>query len=326
MDLIWLVVAIAGCVALATCIALVLLRPMDSERRRLRPIANAARLTRLPEYVRARRARTRSAVIAMVLLVVTFACAVAVAARPTGLPTSARQSDGADPEDVMVCVGAPVADPAVGATLRYFADQMDGFGSARIGLTSPNRRVVPLTRDYQYAKGVFSDYAQAAGPRGDVEAFAPAVSYVDYAESIEDVLGLCITGFPGFDQQSAQRRSLIYVGPGELDSPRDGRPSLFTAAQIDDMARTADVQVNALVTGPASPFIARLVQNSGGRSFSAGADAAARVADIRANPPATRSSESDAVRSASVDSPDVPLVLALVAITLLAWWPVVQRR
>ncbi len=326
MDLIWLAVAIAGCIALAICIALVMLHPMDAERRRLRPIANSARLTRLPEYVRARRARTRSAVIAIVLLVVTFAGSVAVAARPTGLPTSASRSEGADPEDVMVCVGAPVADPAVGATLRYFADQMDGFGTARIGLTSPNRRVVPLTRDYQYAKGVFSDYAQPAGQRGDVEAFAPAVSYVDYAESVEDVLGLCITGFPGFDKPSAQRRSLIYVGPGALESPRDGRPSLFTAAQIEDMARHADIQVNALVTGSSSAFLSGLVQDSGGQSFSAGADAAAHAADIRAHPPATRSSESDAVRTASVDSPDVPLVIALTAIMLLTWWPVVQRR
>ena len=42
VDLTWWVVAIAGCVALALCIAAVLLRPVDAERRQLRPLANAA--------------------------------------------------------------------------------------------------------------------------------------------------------------------------------------------------------------------------------------------------------------------------------------------
>ena len=54
VDLTWWVVAIAGCVGLAICIAVALLQPMDAERRHLRPLANVGRLTRLPEY-RARR-------------------------------------------------------------------------------------------------------------------------------------------------------------------------------------------------------------------------------------------------------------------------------
>ena len=40
VDLTWMLVVIAGCVALAVCIAAVLLRPMGAERRRLRPLAN----------------------------------------------------------------------------------------------------------------------------------------------------------------------------------------------------------------------------------------------------------------------------------------------
>ncbi|MDT5193501.1 MAG: hypothetical protein QOH20_255, partial [Mycobacterium sp.] len=60
MDLTWWVVAIAGCVALAICIAAVVFRPMDAERRQLRPLANVDRLTTLPEYVRAARIRSSS--------------------------------------------------------------------------------------------------------------------------------------------------------------------------------------------------------------------------------------------------------------------------
>ena len=107
-----MIVAITGCVALALCIAVVLLRPMEAERRRLRPLANADRLTRLPEYVRARRARTTTAVVTILLLFMTFVGALVVAARPTGLPTSARLSGNGIPEDIMLCIATPPTDPA----------------------------------------------------------------------------------------------------------------------------------------------------------------------------------------------------------------------
>ena len=144
---------------------------MNAERRRLRPLANVARLTLLPEYVRAKRARTRTAVVTIALLGVMFAGSVVVAARPTGLPTSARHSTATTPRTSCCASARPVDRSRRGrAALRYFADRADGFGTERIGLTSPNRRVVPLTRDYQYAKETFSDYAQprrpARRPRG----------------------------------------------------------------------------------------------------------------------------------------------------------------
>jgi len=69
VELTWWVVAILGCVGLAMCVAAALLQPMDRDRRRLRLLANVGRLTRLPEYRRAARLRTLSAVVALVLLV-----------------------------------------------------------------------------------------------------------------------------------------------------------------------------------------------------------------------------------------------------------------
>jgi hypothetical protein len=326
VDLTWMVVAIAGCVALAICIAAVLLRPMNAERRRLRPLANVGRLTRLPEYLRAKRNRTRAAVVTIALLVVMFACSIVVAARPSGSFTSARQLDGEDPEDVMLCVGAPVTDPAVGAALRYFTDHADDFTTERIGLTSPNRRVVPLTRDYQYVKETFSTYAQPADQRGDVAAFFPAVSYSDYAESVEDELALCLTGFPEFDRTAAQRRSLIYVGPGQLRSSDDPRPALFTADRVKDVALAAGVQVNVLVTGPDSTSLAALARDTGGQEFSADSGVAARLTEVRDHPPRASSSDGRDPDGRSTESPDVPLVVALLAAAMLAAWPVVQRR
>jgi hypothetical protein len=322
VDLTWWVVAIAGCVALAICIAAVVFRPMDAERRQLRPLANVGRLTTLPEYVRAARIRSSSMVIAMVLLVVIFAGAVVAASRPTGLLSAAGESGAGQPEDIMLCVDAPVTDPTASAALRYFAEQVKTFDTQRIGLTSPNRRVVPLTRDYQYAAAQLSTYAQPERDNAR-NGFVAPVSYVDYAEGAEDLLALCLTGFPSFDQPPAQRRSVIYVGPDALRSPDERRPALFTADRVKELAGTAGVQVNVLVTGSDNDTLASLARDTGGRAFSADS-VTADLADIRDNPPAAASAE-DSAPVKPTESPDVPLAVALLAALMLVAWPVVRR-
>ena len=89
-----------------------------------------------------------------------------------------------------------------------------------------------MTRDYQYAAAQFNDFAAASEQAGDDARWTPAVSYVDYAGGVEDVMALCLTGFPSFDQEAAQRRSLIYVGPGSRRAPGETRPTLFTADAV----------------------------------------------------------------------------------------------
>ncbi len=319
MDLTWWVVAIAGCLALAVCVGLALLLRQSVDPDQLRPLANTARLTRLPEYVRTARLRTIAAVVAMVLLTVAFAGSVLAAARPTGLPSWARDTGVATPEDVMVCVGGPATDPAVAATLQYFAGRAGTFGTERIGLTSANRRVIPLTRDYQYAAARFTDAAQPESARPLV---AP-VSYVDYAASVHDVLAMCLTGFPSFEEKSAQRRSLIYVGPESLPGSGEFAP-LFTENRLRDLAVTAGVQVNAITPGSGEGAVAALARDTGGRWFSDSADVAAHLTDIRDHPPqAGATGETAGVRSA--EAPAVPVLLALLALAVLWWWPVVMR-
>jgi hypothetical protein len=226
----------------------------------------------------------------------------------------------------MVCLGAPLTDPAARATLGYFAEHVAGFDTQRIGLTSTNRRVIPLTRDYQYARAAFSTYAQANDRHGDLGPFSPGVPYVDYAEGVDDVLALCLTGFPDFDRRSAQRRSMIYVGPGELRAPDERRPALFNDDRVTAMAVAADVQVNTLVTGADSTALAALARDTRGRSFAANSNVAASLAEIRAHPPAVRFGDGDAERSEPTESPDVPLAIALLAAVALAATPVVWRR
>ncbi|MDV3123637.1 hypothetical protein M1247_01800 [Mycobacterium sp. 21AC1] len=313
MDLIWWIVAIVGCVALAGCVAVALLWP----RPRLqapRPLANTGRLTGLPEYIRAVRLRAISACVTIALLVLIFAAAVLVAARPTGLPSSPRNAAAAQPEDIMVCIGGAPTDPAATASLRYFADRIEAFSTQRIGLTSANRRVVPLTRDYRYAAGRFADAVPLVSP----------VTYVDYTESVEDVLAMCLTGFPPFDQKAAQRRSLIYVGPDALRAPDDPTPSLFTADGVRGLALGAGVQVNVLTTG--GDGLSELARETGGRSYSADADVTAGLDGIRSHPPALTTSDDAAAETRSPETPDVPLVLALVAIAAMVLWPLVVRR
>lgn len=306
MDVIYWGVAIVGCVALAASIAAALLPPRRDQPERLRALANTSRLTGLPEYARAVRRHTVTATAAVAVLVLSFVAAAFAAARPTGLPALDRTAGTEQPEDIMVCVGAPAEDPAVNRTLRYFAEAVRGFGTERIGLTSPDRRLIPLTRDYQYAAGRFAGYAQP-------QPLVSSVSYADYTATIEDVLAMCLTGFPEFDTTAPVRRSLIYVGPGAL---ADGGPSLFTAQQVRDMAATAGVQVNAVTDDDGLPV--ELARQTGGR-------VTPDVGDIRSHPPAPQPGTDDAsVRSA--ETPDLLLIMALLGVATMLAWPLVVRR
>ncbi|MGV9801124.1 hypothetical protein ACWDTP_24070 [Mycobacterium sp. NPDC003449] len=318
MDLIWWLVVIAGCVALAGCVAAALLWPERADRPRPRPLANTARLTQLPEYVRAVRLRTISALVSITLLGVALMATVLVAARPTGLPASEGSAEATEPEDIMVCVGGPVTDPAVSETLRHVAEQVGSFGTQRIGLTSANRRIVPLTRDYQYAAAQFSGYAQPPQSQ-DGAPFMSPVSYTDYSANADDVLAMCLTGFPSFEQTAAQRRSLIYVGPETSDGP-----ALFTADRLRDLAAAAGVQVNVLATTTTGDGLSELARATGGRSYPADSGVTAHLDEIRSHPPAAGAGGPAATRSA--ETPDVPVVVALIAVTGLALWPLAVRR
>lgn len=334
MALTWWPVAVVGFACLAGAVALALLVPTKQVQRQLRPLANTARLTRLPEYARVARIRTVSLIAATVLLILVFATAVLAGARPSGLWWS-LQSERL-PEDIMLCVGQPVTDPATGEFVSYFARQAGTYSTQRIGLTTANRRVIPLTRDHQFAveklgaaaglAGLPADDAlspaQLAAKRNLSASFTAPVTYVDYAANVTDILALCLTGFPAAEPPGERRRSLIYLGPGELRPTDERRPTLFTEQQVIDMARERGVQVNALVSSPGP--LRSLVQATDGRFASIGPELAGQLDAIRAHPPA-------ADRSATLvgfrgDSPTVPLAVAVVVSALLCLSLAVLRR
>jgi hypothetical protein len=333
MDLRWWPIAVAGLVCLAVAFALALLLPMEQLRRQLRPLANTGRLTRLPEFARVARARSLSMIVTIVLLVLMFGAAVLATARPVGWSWELGSSEA--PEDIMLCVGEPVTEPATGEFLTYFARQATTYGTQRIGLTSPNRRVVPLTRDYQYAGEKFGDFAEAAKMPADVAedmaaAFFPPVRYVDYAPSVEDILALCMTGFPSFEHKSIHRRSLIYLGPSTIRDPDETRPSLFTDQRAVDMAAAAGIQINVISpSGQENNSLRTITESTGGQYFRidpGSADLWATLDSIRSNAPATALPPDTTLTGWFGDSPTIPLAVAVVTSALLCLSLMVLRR
>lgn len=322
MGLTWLLIAISGLVALAMCLGFGLLKPAPPDHRRYRILANVERLTRLPEYRKAMRRRTLTAIVTVALLVTAFGASVLAAARPTGLPGTSRNFSPAQPEDIMLCMGGSLTDPATRAALQYFAGRVRTFSTERIAVTTVDRRVVPMTRDYQYVAARLDDYA-ASSARQSAQ-WATAISYSDYARDVADVLALCLTGFPGFEHKGAQRRSLIYVGPGTLRAPNESRPALYTVDEVRDMAAAAGAQINVVVTGPMNSALASLASATDGIA-SNDSDITARLAEIRSHAPSPSPTEN--VTSARLDeTPNVPVLVALTALAVLILWSVGVRR
>lgn len=319
MELTWWPVAAAALCALVLAVALALLLPVRGRQDRQVPLANTVRLTRLPEYRAVVRRQTRVTAVALALLMLLFTATAWASARPTG---TFWDSDAAPPrEDIMLCSAAPVTDEASGQFLGYFARAATTYGSERIGLTSLNRRLIPLTRDYQFAAGRLADFARAAPT---APPFVAPIDYDDYAPTVADVLALCLTGFPGFETAGDTRRSLVYLGPGALRSPDDSRPSLYTDAQVTEMAQRAGAQINAIATpGRETESLSALTGATGGQFFRyQAADMDAALDAIRA---ATLAASSDRADSRE-DSPAVALIAALALAALLGVSLVAVRR
>ncbi len=319
MDLTWWPVAAAGLGGLILVVALANLLPVKGRRDRQVPLANTERLTRLPEYRAVVRRQTRVTAVALALLTLLFAATALASARPTG---TFWDADASPPRaDIMLCSAAPVTDEANARFLGHFARQATTYGSERIGLTSLNRRLIPLTRDYQFAAGRLADFARSSPTAPE---FSAPVQYDDYAPTVADVLALCLTGFPGFETESDTRRSLIYLGPGALRSADDTRPSLFSDAQVAEMARRAGVQINAIATpGRETESLSTVTGATDGQFFRYGsADVDGQLDAIRAGALATTA---DRVGTRA-DSPVIVLVAALALSALLGVSLMAARR
>jgi hypothetical protein len=325
VDLKWWPVAAIGSAGFLAAVLSAALLPMTSARRRLRPLANVARLTRLPEYAKAARLRSLSAVVTLVVLTIMFGAATWAAARPAGV---SKRFDTAHPEDIVLCVGQPVTDAATAELLDYFARQAADLPQTdRIGLTSVNRRLVPLTRDHQYAATRFGEFARA--PAAQSASFAPPVRYTDYAVSVNDVLALCISGFPSDEMPNTRRRSVIYLGPSDLRAAGERRAALFTEDGVREQAVRAEIQLNVVDTAPsaASGSLTGLTEQTGGRYAAPDSGSVATTLnEIRTNAPPARRADGTIVTADSWDAPVIPLAVAVVSAAVLSVALLVLRR
>jgi hypothetical protein len=364
VDLRWWAVFAVGAVALVAVIALALLVPMAKVTRVLRPLAHVDRLTGMPEYARIARIQFWSMLVTLILLLALFGTALLTTSRPTGFSSANRNFEAVHPEDVMLCVGQPVTDPTTAGFLNYFAKNVRSFDTQRIGLTSPSLRVVPLTRDTDYAAAEFSRFAGLAalehtldvdkkldGPQADelrsgINDFSRTVTYDDYARSVQDILALCMTGFPSFEDKSTRRRSLIYLGHSNFRSPEEERAALFSDQKIKDIAAAAGIQVNVISradinnpTPQANDALAAVAQATDGR-FSVynpagtagdtptGTDPtlASLLDKIRDSPPSVVLPSGTVITRRSWDYHNVPLVASLLMAGLLFISLAVLRR
>lgn len=361
MELRWWPLILAGIGALLVCVAAAALVPMAKVQRTLRPLANVERLTGLPEYARVYRIYFLSMVITGVLLLVTFTAALVVSARPVGSSLTTKEFEAEHPLDIMLCIGEPLTDPSTADFLNHYAEQAKSYDTERIGLTSPTLRVVPMTRDHTFASEQFDYFAQMARIQQDldtnrevseverselqlgIDKFNQSIEYVDYTRSLEDILALCLTGFPSFEGKGKQRRSLVYLGYSQFRSSAEERQSLFTEQSIKNMATAAGVQINAIsrsdvaATSPEGNERLQSIVDTTGGTFSlynpagtAGADSAAtltRILDrVGEQPPEVVLPSGKTVTSQSWDSPQRALTVAVVMAALLSLSLAVLRR
>ena len=262
MDLRWSWLLVAGVLGLAVAVLIAWRLPVAKVQRRMRPLANVSRLTRLPEFARVQRIYLISMAVVGSMVAFTFLGAILAAARPAKLASANDGYDAAYPRDIMLCVGQPVNDPTTSDFLNYWAEKAKGATNTSFGITSQNLRALPITRDSAYAEQRMRYFAGLAGIQqkldthqkvpveqklelsAGLESFARPIKYADYAPSLEDTLAMCLSGFG--PSSGSHRRQLVYLGYSKFRADGEKRPSLYDQSQVLAMAQRQGIQINAV--------------------------------------------------------------------------------
>jgi len=323
----WLIPAALVIAALAGWRAF---RPDHQANVRRRPVANADRLTALPEYQAALRRYHRWLAVAALAAVTLVVSAVAAAARPVELTTIQPEQRN---RDIMLCLDTSGSmSSADAAVVQVFAELAKEFDGERIGLTvfdSSAVQVFPLTDDYAYvqeqltlAKDAFDGNPGSAG-------FLDGTWNGRGSSLIGDGLASCVNGFPDTGAAEAgevddgQRRSRSIVLA--TDNYLSGDP-IFTLEQAAALAKEREVPVYALNPGdfdygpgPGQPgaMLRTAAESSGGAYYRL--DSPEAVADIVRSVQETEATAlKGAPRAVVSDRPELPLALALLSGLVLA--------
>ena len=360
MDLRWSWLLIVGVLGLAVAVLIAWRLPVAKVQRRMRPLANVVRLTRLPEFARVQRIYLISMAVVGSMVAIAFLGAIIAAARPTKLAAANDGYDAAYPRDVMLCVGQPVNDPTTADFLNYWADKAKDSTATSFGITSQNLRALPMTRDSAFAEQRLRYFAGLAAIQQKIdthqevsveqklelsagmEAFVRPIKYKDYATSLEDTLAMCLQGFG--NSSGAHRRQLVYIGYSKFRADNEKRPSLFDESKVLAIAQKEGIQINAIsradveqVSQEGNDTLRKLTDatkghfglyNPAGTGSSDGTNDIlnADLDKIYDTAPAPRYLGINQSSKRYFDSPTVPLAIAAVAVLALSVGLGVLRR
>ena len=329
MDLMfwWMIPAAVAVTAVGIWLAF---RPDPRGKARRRPVANADRLTALPEYQAALRRHRRWLAVAAVAGGTLVVSTAAAAARPAELTTIRPEQRN---RDIVLCLDASGSmSSADSAVVDVFAELAREFDGERIGLTvfdSTAVQVFPLTDDYEYVQ------EQLKLARGAFDGEAGSSGFLDGTWSgrgsslIGDGLASCVQGFPDTedrpdhpDQGGPQRsRSLVLA----TDNFLSGEP-IFTLEKAGALAQEKNVRVYALnpgdfdygtAGGQPGALLRAAAEATGGAYYSLDSpDAVAGI--VRTVQQTEAAAMQGAPRAVVWDRPDLPLAVALVSGLVLA--------
>jgi len=325
----WLIpLALAG----AAVAGWVAFRPHSEGNERRRPVANADRLTGLPEYQAVLRRHRRWLAVAALAGVTLMISAVAAAARPVELTTSRPEQRN---RDIMLCLDASGSmSSADSAVVEAFARLAKEFDGERIGLTvfdSTAVQVFPLTDDYEYVGEQLTLARDAFDGKPGSSGFLDGTWGGRGSSLIGDGLASCVNAFPGTrtgtpsnpqastdsaDSGRQRSRSVVLA----TDNYLSGDP-IFTLEQAGALATERGVRVYALNpgdldygTGPGQPGARlRAVAEAGGGAYYP-LDSPDAVAGIVRTVQETKAAALQGIPRAVVsDRPDLPLAVALLS-------------
>jgi len=324
----WWVLPVAA--AAAAGAGWLVFRKRAGENARRRPVANADRLTVLPEYQAALRQYRRWLAVAALAAVTLAASAAIAAARPSDLTTIRPEQHN---RDIVLCLDASGSMSGADAeVVDVFTELAADFDGERIGLTifdSSAVQVFPLTDDYTYVQEQLTmakDAFNGAGSSG----FLDGTWNGRGSSLIGDGLASCVESFPAADgtprdgkaqDQSARSRSVVLA----TDNFLSGDP-IFTLDEAGALAQERNVRVYALNPGdfdygsaPGQPgaLLKAAAEATGGAYYAL--DSPDAVAGIVREVQATEAAAiQGAPRAVVSDRPDVPLTVALLSGLVLA--------
>jgi Ca-activated chloride channel family protein len=332
----WVLPAALAAAAVAGLLAF---RADAKENARRRPVANADRLTALPEYQAALRRHRRWLGVAAIAAGTLVVSAVAAAARPVEVTTVRPEQRN---RDIILCLDASGSmSGADSAVVDVFAELARNFDGERIGLTifdSSAIQVFPLTDDYSYVQEQLKMAKDAFDGEAGSSGFLDGTWTGRGSSLIGDGLASCVDSFPDLpsvpeqgspqeqgsppDQEAAKRSRSVVLATDNFVS---GDP-IFTLDQAAALAAEKDVRVYALNpgdfdygSGPGQPGaqLKAAAEATGGAYYPV--DSSEAVAGIVRMVQQTETAAlRGAPRAVVSDRPDLPLTVALLSGLVLA--------